>query len=175
MNAVVTGAFPLGGSELDDLFFRDQRQPAKMPAQDNKLTQDNDELHWSDFSRLIPAMAPTLAAGLVLAIAAGALASGAALSSLVPVGLVVSAFAMMAIAVNRDRLLWLAAATVNLALVVTGVWWVMAGELDVPRLFAWHLVLVAVTLLAPARVSDEPMRVWLGAEMGLLILVALTF
>ena len=153
---------------MDDLFFRERRQPAMMPeySADARLTGQ-------DVTALLPTL-PVLAGALATAVVSlPALVSGVDAGQWLLGLLVAGAMVMVALAVTSERPAMLLVAAVNLSLVVLGAWLAAAGEITVTRLYIWHLVLVAITLLGSVPRREVSSRMWLGGELASLAMAGM--
>lgn len=149
-----------------ELFDPSSRGPVALPA-----LSERGELGFDDLSRLVPA-APVVIGAATLLLAWQALASvGAELR--LSVVLVALSVLMTALAVVHERVLLLVVAAVSLAAAVTGAYAVQRSLVSADALHLMHVLLVSVALLAPVRAADGAIRLWLGAELG--VLLALVF
>lgn len=125
----------------------------------------------NDLSRLLPA-APVVVGAASLLLVWQALAAVGAERQLAIV-LVALSLMMTALAVVHERVLLMVVSAFSLVAAVAGGYALQRALLPAEALHLMHLVLVSVALLAPVRAADGAIRLWLGAELG--VLVALLF
>lgn len=153
---------------LDDLFYRERRQAPLMPQ-----PRADRHVTGADLSALMPAL-PVLGGALAtILVSLPAMVSGVDASQWLFGLLVSSAMIMVALAVSRGRPGMSLVAAINLVLVVSGAWLAAATEISATRVLIWHLVLVATVLVGMVPRRDPATRVWLGAELGMLVLAGL--
>ena len=134
--------------------------------------ENDDHVSLGDLSLLVPAL-PVLAGALMVVVGSlPALALGVDGGSWLMGLLVAGAMVMLALSVAQERLSLLVLGAANVMLVVTGAWLAVAGAVSVTPIFVWHMALVGMSLVWPVTRRDYRTRVWLGGELGLLVLAA---
>ena len=149
-----------------ELFDPASRSDTRLPA-----VAERGGLGLNDLSRVLPA-APVVVGAASMLLAWQALAGLGAELRLGAV-LVAVSLVMTALAVAHERVLLLVAAVGSLSVAVIGSYALQQSVVTASALHMVHLLLVSVALLAPVRAGDGAIRLWLGAEVG--VLMALVF
>lgn len=147
---------------------------------DIRFTDVGVDLHLRRFFRLLPPAGVILGSlqlvtGIILLLVSAALIAGAgvAMGTLMPVMVVALMAANVAVALDSGRLWAMAMAGLQLAVLAPAGYLLATAALTLPVLLAAHLVFVLLQLADRTSFRHAPVRVWLGAELGLLVMLAL--
>jgi hypothetical protein len=128
-------------------------------------------LRWLPLAGALSTLLQVIAGALMLLLFAEQLAlAGIGSTTLLPMMLVALVGVTFVLALDVNRSWWLLLTAMQLALLAPAGYWLAGQTMSVSHLVFWHALLTLALMLDYRALRQWPVRVWMGAEIGLLVL-----